>query len=52
MPGRKEPVVQCVLVEREGSLLGGSQSVTLLALSAPIGREEGCRAADVAGLAP
>jgi hypothetical protein len=34
------PVVQCVRVRREGPLSGGG--VELLALSAPIGGEEGC----------
>jgi hypothetical protein len=34
--------VQCVLVRRSGTPLSG-QSVTLLNLSAPIGREAACR---------
>jgi hypothetical protein len=34
------PVVQCVRVRREGPLTGAD--VELLAISAPIGREEGC----------
>jgi hypothetical protein len=38
--GRSLPVVQCVRVRREGPLTGGS--VTLLALSDPIGLESGC----------
>ena len=41
VPGRGLPVVQCVLVSREGSLLGG-RSVTLRRLSAPIGLESSC----------
>jgi hypothetical protein len=36
------PRVQCVLVEREGNPLTGPR-VTLLRLSAPIGREAPCR---------
>jgi len=35
------PTVQCVTVQRRGSALTGPR-VTLLALSAPIGREAGC----------
>ena len=35
------PTVQCFTVERTGTLLTGSR-VTLLGLSAPIGREAGC----------
>jgi hypothetical protein len=38
--GRSAPVVQCVRVRRDGPLTGGG--VELLALSAPIGREESC----------
>jgi hypothetical protein len=34
------PVVQCVRVRREGPLTGAD--VELLAISAPIGREQGC----------
>jgi hypothetical protein len=34
------PVVQCVRVRREGPLTGAD--VELLAISSPIGREEGC----------
>jgi hypothetical protein len=40
-PGRLT-TVQCVLVRRSGTPLSG-QSVTLLNLSAPIGREAACR---------
>lgn len=39
-PGRL-PVVQCVLVQREGTALTGA-SVTLQRLSAPIGPESSC----------
>jgi hypothetical protein len=39
-PGRLT-TVQCVLVRRTGNPLGGT-SVTLLRVSAPIGRESGC----------
>lgn len=39
-PGRL-PTVQCVLVRRDGTALTGA-SVTLLRLSAPIGRESSC----------
>ncbi len=35
------PVVQCVLVRRDGTALSG-RSVELLSISAPIGREKGC----------
>lgn len=35
------PVVQCVEVRREGSAIAG-RSVTLLAISAPIGNEASC----------
>lgn len=35
------PVVQCVVVRREGSVLAG-HSITLLRLSRPIGRESSC----------
>ncbi|HVL31081.1 MAG TPA: hypothetical protein VM299_02510 [Solirubrobacteraceae bacterium] len=35
------PTVQCVLVRRTGNLLSGT-SVSLLRLSAPIGRESSC----------
>jgi hypothetical protein len=38
--GAGSPVVQCIRVRREGPLTGGG--VELLALSAPIGGEEGC----------
>jgi hypothetical protein len=38
--GDGTPVVQCVRVRREGPLTGGG--VELLAISAPIGGEEGC----------
>jgi hypothetical protein len=38
--GRSGPVVQCVRVRREGPLTGAD--VELLAISAPIGSEEGC----------
>jgi hypothetical protein len=38
--GAGMPVVQCVRVRREGPLTGGG--VELLAISAPIGGEEGC----------
>jgi hypothetical protein len=38
--GTSLPVVQCVRVRREGPLTGGG--VELLAISAPIGREESC----------
>jgi hypothetical protein len=38
--GKSLPVVQCVRVRRDGPLTGGD--VELLALSAPIGGEEGC----------
>jgi hypothetical protein len=38
--GRSLPVVQCVRARREGPLTGAD--VELLAISAPIGREEGC----------
>jgi hypothetical protein len=38
--GRSLPVVQCVRARREGPLTGGG--VELLAISAPIGREEAC----------
>lgn len=34
-------IVQCVLVRRSGNVLAGT-SITLLRLSAPIGREAGC----------
>ncbi|MDQ3457437.1 MAG: hypothetical protein M3513_18665, partial [Actinomycetota bacterium] len=40
-PGRLT-VVQCVLVRRQGNPVAGT-SVTLLRVSAPIGREAGCR---------
>lgn len=40
-PGRLT-TVQCVLVRRRGGVLSGS-SVSLLRLSAPIGRESSCR---------
>jgi hypothetical protein len=40
-PGHR-PTVQCVLVRREGDPLRGI-SVTLVALSAPIGGEAACR---------
>jgi hypothetical protein len=39
--GRGLPVVQCVLVRRDGSAIAG-RSVTLLRLSAPIGNESSC----------
>jgi hypothetical protein len=39
--GRQLPVVQCVTVRRGGNALTG-RSVTLLRLSAPIGRESTC----------
>jgi hypothetical protein len=39
-PGRLT-TVQCVLVRREGSAITGA-SVTLLRVSAPIGRESSC----------
>jgi hypothetical protein len=39
--GRGLPVVQCVEVRRNGSVLAG-RSVTLRRLSAPIGRESPC----------
>jgi hypothetical protein len=35
------PTVQCITVQRKGTILTG-QRVTLLDLSAPIGREAGC----------
>jgi hypothetical protein len=38
--GAAQPVVQCVRVRRDGPLTGGD--VELLAISAPIGGEEGC----------
>jgi hypothetical protein len=38
--GTGPPVVQCVRVRREGPLTGGG--VELLAVSAPVGGEEGC----------
>ena len=41
VPGRGLPVVQCVEVRRGGSVLSG-RSITLIRLSAPIGRESGC----------
>jgi hypothetical protein len=41
VPGRGLPVVQCVAVDRGGSVLG-SRSVTLRRLSAPIGRQSSC----------
>jgi hypothetical protein len=40
--GEGLPVVQCVRVRREGPLTGGA--VELLAVSAPIPRDEGCAA--------
>ena len=40
-PGRLT-VVQCVVVRRDGNPVAGT-SVTLLRVSAPIGREAGCR---------
>jgi hypothetical protein len=40
--GDELPTVQCVLVQRRGNPLTGP-SVTLLRLSAPIGREAPCR---------
>jgi hypothetical protein len=39
--GRQLPVVQCVLVRRSGTVLA-ARSVTLLRVSAPIGREAEC----------
>ena len=39
--GRGLPVVQCVLVRRDGTALSG-RTVTLLRISAPIGNESGC----------
>lgn len=39
--GRGLPVVQCVLVHREGSVLAGHR-VTLLRVSAPIANEASC----------
>lgn len=47
VPGRKAPgsagetVVQCFEVERDGNVISGT-SVTLLRVSAPIGRESSC----------
>lgn len=38
--GKSLPVVQCVRARRDGPLTGAG--VELLAISAPIGREEGC----------
>ena len=38
---RQLPVVQCVVVRREGSVLAG-HSITLLRVSRPIGRESSC----------
>jgi hypothetical protein len=38
--GSSSPVVQCVRVRREGPLTGAD--VALIAISAPIGGEEGC----------
>ena len=40
--GEDLPTVQCVQVQRRGTPLTGT-TVTLLRLSAPIGREESCR---------
>jgi hypothetical protein len=41
VPGRGLPVVQCVEVRRGGSALAG-RSITLMRLSAPIGRQSSC----------
>lgn len=39
--GRQLPVVQCVQVERKGSVLSG-RTITLRRLSLPIGRQSAC----------
>jgi hypothetical protein len=41
VPGRGLPIVQCVEVDRGGSVVAG-RSITLRRLSAPIGRESAC----------